>query len=147
MDSIINTTIKNVCTVYGVDIPEGFVGSEPVRFYVADDGCWSVDTTVCDLSDSWAPVDDDVAEELRRSTVIMSDGRCRGFGSDPYKWVSGLTAEERETVRSGGLVVVDSGHPCDGKNGTTLRKVVLRGNRWTRRCLSSEELQLVAEVL
>ena len=59
----INTTIKNVCSVYGVDIPEGFDGSEPVRFVRHGADAWTVDTTVCDLPDEgWAPSEEQARE-------------------------------------------------------------------------------------
>lgn len=65
----IDTTIKRVCTVYGVPVPEGFGGSEPVRFIRDDEGCWHVDSTVLDIPDAeWAPSDDQARElfgELR----------------------------------------------------------------------------------
>jgi len=34
--------------------------------------------------------------------VIRSSGTAHGAGSDPFKWVSFLTARERQIVREGG---------------------------------------------
>lgn len=38
--------------------------------------------------------------------LVSATGRQHGYGSDPYKWVSGLTAEERDAVRAGAVVLV-----------------------------------------
>ena len=38
--------------------------------------------------------------------IISATGRIRGRGSDIYKWISHLTAEERAAVRRGETVLV-----------------------------------------
>lgn len=70
----------------------------------------------CVMSNSWRrfvdgkfvemiPADvriDDVKIEVIHSTT----GYARGSGSEPYRWVAGLTKQEREAVRAGHLVLV-----------------------------------------
>jgi hypothetical protein len=34
--------------------------------------------------------------------IVSTSGVGHGWGSDPWKWVSGLTAAERAAVRAGG---------------------------------------------
>lgn len=38
--------------------------------------------------------------------LISQTGTLHGRGSDKFKWVSGLTAEERELVKNGGIVLI-----------------------------------------
>jgi len=60
---------------------------------------------------------------------------CRGWGSDPWKWVSGLTPAEKEFVKDGGILLVDGCPRSGGGNGTgtTLRRVVCKNGRWVHR--------------
>ena len=51
-----------------------------------------------------------------------------GFGSAKWKKVTFLTKEERAAVRAGDVVLFDSGRPCGGNHGTTLRMVLDRGS-------------------
>jgi len=39
--------------------------------------------------------------------VYSATGESHGSGSDRYRWVSRLTAEERELVKAGHVVVID----------------------------------------
>ena len=48
--------------------------------------------------------------------IISRTGRQNGAGSDPYKWVSGLTAAEREHTRHGTALVVVTGCPTHAGN-------------------------------
>ena len=70
--------------------------------------------------------------------IITSEtGVAHGFGSAKYKWVSHLTAEEREHVKNGtATVLVTDCPPCGGGNGRgcTTRKVVYRSGRYVHRC-------------
>jgi hypothetical protein len=46
--------------------------------------------------------------------IISTTGIINGRGQDKYKWVSGLTAEERKAVRDGKIVLIkdDNPHPA-----------------------------------
>ena len=53
--------------------------------------------------------------------LISKTGIINGRGSDRYKWISNLTKEEREHVRSGGIVLVPDDNErsgCDYKRVT-----------------------------
>lgn len=61
--------------------------------------------------------------------------KCHGWGSDPHKWVSGLTRDEIEYVEHGGILLI-GGCPLSGggnKTGTTIRYVIVRRDRNGRR--------------
>ncbi len=47
---------------------------------------------------------------------------CKGMGTQ-YHWVTGLTKEEREFARNGGILLVETRRPCGGNHGTTLRQI------------------------
>lgn len=80
-------------------------------------------------------------------TIISTTARAHGWGSDPYKWVSGLTRMERDLVKLGETVIVTQGPdgagipPSGGGNGTGERWRVARyiGGRWTHRMASDGE--------
>lgn len=59
-------------------------------------------------------------------TIIISEtGEVHGYGSDPYKWVSHLTAEERAAVRAGQVVLVRAGRKSSrAASGTYWRQAV-----------------------
>lgn len=56
--------------------------------------------------------------------IVSKTGVIKGRGTDRYKWVSGLTPEERQAVREGETVLVpdNSTHP-----NTTDYKIVVKG--------------------
>lgn len=57
--------------------------------------------------------------------IISKTGEVHGYGSDPYKWVSHLTKEEREAVRAGRVVLVKAGRKSKcGPGGTYWRQAV-----------------------
>jgi hypothetical protein len=68
--------------------------------------------------------------------VISKTGVAHGWGSDPYKWVSHLTQQEKAHVRAGGIVLVTDCPPCGGgsKRGCTSRRVIYAYGRFTHRC-------------
>lgn len=64
--------------------------------------------------------------------IISKTGEIHGKGSDPYKWVSRLTKEERSFVKSGGLVLIE----VLGKrkpNQTKYKKVIYESGRFNHR--------------
>jgi hypothetical protein len=79
-------------------------------------------------------------------TVIMSEtGVGHGWGTAPWKWVSGLTDAERAAVRAGEIVLI-SGCPLSGGSyGTTIRQVVIVNGYWVHRVPSDEILASVDE--
>ena len=72
--------------------------------------------------------------------MFSSTGKCHGWGSDPFKTVSGLTGAERRAVKAGGLVVVET--PERGAHGgnSPYRYVMTDGKRWYRRVLTADML-------
>lgn len=67
-------------------------------------------------------------EGRKMKTMISKTGIGHGWGSDPYKWVSYLTPEERAHVRNGTAIVIITGCPPDcGNHGITFRQAVDRG--------------------
>ena len=38
--------------------------------------------------------------------ILSKTGKIHGVGSDPYKWVSGLTQKERDADRKGKIVYI-----------------------------------------
>jgi hypothetical protein len=64
-------------------------------------------------------------------TIISETGKAHGFGSDPWKWVSGLSDAEREHVKNGTAIVLVDGAP--GYAGTTIRRVLYSRGRYIHR--------------
>lgn len=50
---------------------------------------------------------------MNAQVIISETGKIHGRGSEPYKWVSGLTKSEREAVKRGETVLIYDGnkHP------------------------------------
>jgi len=72
---------------------------------------------------------------------ISATGIANGFGTERYKWVSRLTAEERQMVRSGETVIITRCPPEYGNHGSDLRKAVYQdGYGYTHRVLTQDEL-------
>jgi hypothetical protein len=63
--------------------------------------------------------------------MISSTGTIHGRGSDIHKWVSGLTAEEREHCRSGGLVLIRDRNPHPAT--TEYKRVVYWQGKYSHR--------------
>ena len=72
--------------------------------------------------------------------------QCRGYGSEPYKSVVGMTKDEVEFVKAGGILLIDGCPPSGGGNGsgTTIRYVKtyksVRGTRYAHRVPTEEML-------
>ncbi len=80
------------------------------------------------------------------ATIVVSrTGRGHGWGSDPWKWVSQLTPEERAAVRDGHVVLIAGCPPIGGAWGTTLRQVLFDGGRYVHRVPSRDTLVAVGE--
>jgi len=47
-------------------------------------------------------------EDVKIDTIYSQTGYARGSGSAPYRWVAGLTSDEREAVKAGHLVLVEN---------------------------------------
>ena len=79
-----------------------------------------------------------------KKIMISTTARQQGFGSDRWKSVSGLTAEERDAARSGALVLFQGSRRSGGNHGTCWRKAVPSRGGWTGRFMprvpSIEEL-------
>jgi len=72
-------------------------------------------------------------EAMLKNCIVSKTGICHGFGSSKFKWVSGLSKDERDTVRNfSGIVFVFSGVPATGKAGTKWRVVICNpaGNKF-----------------
>jgi hypothetical protein len=74
--------------------------------------------------------------------MFSDTGRQHGWGSDPYKWVSGLTKLERETVRNGGIVLITHGVSIHGGN-PPYRQVIYRDGRYLPRVPDQTTLDLI----
>lgn len=66
-------------------------------------------------------------------TIISKTGKQHGYGRDPYKWVSGLTKEEKEAVKAGKVVIITGCRPAHGTHGTTRRVVKYINGRYVPR--------------
>ena len=85
--------------------------------------------------------------------MISRTGQQHGAGSDPYKWVSGLTPEERVAAKSGSaLVVVTDSPACRDRRLTrselaTVRVVLYKRGHYVPRCVPAEYEQAVIALL
>ena len=75
-------------------------------------------------------------EVLESTTAIK-----HGYGEAKYRWVSGLTQHERNTVRCGGLVFFRV--PKRHWTQSGYKVVVYRNGRWDAREPNETELQLI----
>ena len=55
--------------------------------------------------------------------LFSETGVAKGYGTDRYKWVSGLTPEERQAVRNGDTVYIEADARSGGTHGTFYRQV------------------------
>ena len=77
--------------------------------------------------------------------IISHSGEIHGQGSDPFRWVSYLTKEERNAVKDGELVVVLGGSTHSGY--PPYRKVVYEVRRYMHRVPSEYEQEKINKVL
>ena len=74
--------------------------------------------------------------------TVSETGRINGRGSDPYKWVSWLTPQEREIVRSGGIVLVPD--YCTAPQCSGYKRVYLcSGGKFRHRNATPEEISAI----
>lgn len=81
---------------------------------------------------------------MNTNIIVSKSAYSRGWGSMPHKTVSGLSADEREAIRSGSAVVLMTNCPPSGGNngtGTTVREVYEFRGRFYHRVPSAEILQ------
>jgi hypothetical protein len=77
--------------------------------------------------------------------IVSTSGVGHGWGSDPWKWVSGLTAAERAAVRAGDIVLITDCPRAGGSYGTTVRQVVIAGGRFSHRVPAAAILSAIGE--
>lgn len=63
--------------------------------------------------------------------VYSPTGQSHGSGTDRYRWVSYLTAEERQLVKDGHIVVIDNGVPL--RAPLPIQVVIYRCGRFDHR--------------
>lgn len=69
--------------------------------------------------------------------IVSKTATAHGWGSDPYKWVSGLTLDELRAVRNGELVIVSNCPSAHGNHGDTNRRVIYQtGRGFTHRLIA-----------
>lgn len=82
-----------------------------------------------------------LADEEMYDKAHVSEARAYGWGSEPWKGVSGLTELEKYLINSGSLVMIENCPPAGGsRGGTTLRKVIEANGRFYHRVPSDEEI-------
>lgn len=57
-------------------------------------------------------------QDVEVEVIFSESGTVHGFGSERYKWVSGLEKFEQEAVKAGHVVIVESARKSGGGNGT-----------------------------
>ena len=57
-------------------------------------------------------------QEVKVAVLFSESGVVNGYGSEKYKWVSGLSKPEREAVKAGHVVIVEAARKSGGGNGT-----------------------------
>lgn len=68
--------------------------------------------------------------------IISATGKIHGRGSDRWKWVSGLTAEERAACRRGELVLIHDTNPHPAC--TPYKQVLYKHGRYYHRNYQGE---------
>lgn len=71
------------------------------------------------------------------SKIISRTAQIHGRGSQPYRWVSGMTLDERLAVKRGELVLIRDHHPL---SGCDYKRVVYdrRSNKFGHRNYNTE---------
>lgn len=73
-------------------------------------------------------------------TLISTTGRINGRGSDKFRWVSFLTASERQAVRDGHIVLIAD--DCD-RSRAEYKRVTTHGGKFCHRNATSEEVATI----
>jgi len=69
--------------------------------------------------------------------IFSPTGEKHGSGSDPYRWVSGLTDEERQAVKDSKMVII-GGAPTHAGH-LPVRKVIYGKGRWDCRTIADRD--------
>ena len=77
--------------------------------------------------------------------IVSRSGVGHGWGSDWWKWVSGLTDAERAAVRAGDIVLITDCPEAGGSYGTTVRQVVFVAGRYIHRIPARATLIAIGE--
>ena len=78
---------------------------------------------------------------------ISYTGECVGYGSYPWKYVRGLTDDEKRAVDAGCLVFVPA-RPAGGHHGIEWRLVTPKfGGHYRRRVPNTDEIAILAQLL
>lgn len=72
--------------------------------------------------------------------IISITAESHGYGSEPYKWCSGLTKEERTAVKSGQVVVYEDDRLSNGNSGHYLRQALHNPRGGYVRTVANDEL-------
>ena len=84
---------------------------------------------------------------MNAQIIISKSAYSNGWGSMPWKTVSGLSAEERQAIRNGAVVLMTNCPPSGGNNGTgtTVREVYEFRGRFYHRVPSAEILNVAGK--
>lgn len=78
-------------------------------------------------------------DKMKEQILISTSARSYGYGRAPWKWVSGLTKEERQALKSGnGVVLYDDFTLSGGTHGHPIKQAIYRNGRYLRRVASPE---------
>jgi hypothetical protein len=84
---------------------------------------------------------------LERNYAVSATAYSTGWGTMPWRWVCGMTPDERQTVRTGSAVVLMRGCPgSDGfGRGTHVREILTYGDRFTHIMPSEDMIKWAVE--
>lgn len=82
-----------------------------------------------------------MTHKIENGLIFSHTASQHGFGTAPYKWVSGASREEMEICKRGGIVLFDDGVKSGGTHGTTLRMMVRQSGRYIPRVPSNEVIR------
>lgn len=77
-------------------------------------------------------------------TKIIIDGTAKGFGSDRYRWVSGLSSEAKEALKSNSALVICE-RPFNDAHGNWYVVTYSHG-RYNHRLPNEQEREMIENV-
>ena len=77
--------------------------------------------------------------------IFSETAEQHGYGSDPWKWVSHMTPDERAFARAGGTVVFRAERLSGGNHGTVWRKALVNGQRFLPRVADRAEVEVAGQ--
>jgi len=80
--------------------------------------------------------------EKMNKIIFSTTGEIHGRSSDPYKWVSRLTAAERAHVLAGGTVLIRD-HAARHHTQSGWKRVVYRHGRYMHREATAAQIQTI----